>query len=244
MSGKYGFAFEALIANADLAERLFQNISQSRKGSFNGAEEGKKRLASMVDTADFESEDGVVAFVGSVLDALTHDKRESPSPGVPISDQLRKGSSELDVVNSLFSLEWLVPRYSLKWTGKSLEQLSPGERGALLLIFYLLIDRRDVPLIIDQPEENLDNQTVYELLVPCIKEARKRRQVVLVTHNPNLAVVCDADQIIHCSIDKGQGNKATYLTGALENPALNRYTVDVLEGTKPAFLHRDSKYQE
>jgi AAA15 family ATPase/GTPase len=244
ISGKYGFAFEALIANADLAERLFQNISQSRKGSFNGGEEGKKRLAGMVDTADFESEDGAIAFVGSVLDALTHDKRESPSPGVPISDQLRKGSSELDVVNSLFSLEWLVPRYSLKWAGKSLEQLSPGERGALLLIFYLLIDRRDVPLIIDQPEENLDNQTVYELLVPCIKEARKRRQVVLVTHNPNLAVVCDADQIIHCSIDKGQGNKATYLTGALENPALNRYTVNVLEGTKPAFLQRESKYQE
>ncbi len=244
MSGKYGFAFEALIANADLAERLFENISQSRKGSFSGTEEGKKRLAGMVETADLENEDGLITFMNSVLDVLTHDKRESPSPAVAISDQLKKGSTEVDVLNSLFSLEWLVPRYSLKWSGKSLGQLSPGERGALLLIFYLLIDRRDVPLIIDQPEENLDNQTVYELLVPCIKEAKKRRQVVLVTHNPNLAVVCDADQIIHCSIDKSQGNKAKYLTGALENPALNRYTVDVLEGTKPAFLQRESKYQE
>jgi hypothetical protein len=243
MSGKYGFSFEALVSNTDLGERLFQHVSQSRRGSFNGAEEGKKRLEGMVQVADFESEEGVVTFVDSLMDVLTHDKRESPSPQVALSDQLKKGSMELDVANCVFALEWLVPRYSLRWSGKNLEQLSPGERGALLLIFYLLIDRRDVPLIIDQPEENLDNQTVYELLVPCIKEARKRRQVVLVTHNPNLAVVCDADQIIHCSIDKAGGNRATYLSGAIENSDLNRYTVDVLEGTKPAFLQRDSKYQ-
>jgi hypothetical protein len=243
MSGKYGFAFEALITNSDLGERLFQHISQSRRGTFNGAEEGKKRLAAMIDVADFASEQGVVTFIDSLLDALTHDKRESPSPAVAISDQLKKGSGEVDVLNSVFALEWFVPRYSLRWSGKNLGQLSPGERGALLLIFYLLIDRRDMPLIIDQPEENLDNQTVYELLVPCIKEARKRRQVVLVTHNPNLAVVCDADQVIHCSIDKAAGNKAAYLSGGIENPDLNRYTVDVLEGTKPAFQQRDSKYQ-
>ena len=50
--------------------------------------------------------------------------------------------------------------------------MSPGERGTLLLVFYLLLDKDDIPLVIDQPEENLDNQTVYELLVPCMKEAR------------------------------------------------------------------------
>jgi len=156
----------------------------------------------MIETANVDNEDGMISFLETLMDSLTHDKRESPSPPVSISDQLRKGSTEFDVLSLVFSLEWLIPRYSLKWSGKNLEQLSPGERGTLLLIFYLLIDRRDVPLIIDQPEENLDNQTVYELLVPCIKEARKRRQVVLVTHNPNLAVVCDVDQVIYCSIDK------------------------------------------
>ena len=72
----------------------------------------------------------------------------------------------------------------------------------MLLIFYLLVDNDDIPLIIDQPEENLDNQTVYKLLVPSIKEAKNRRQIIIVTHNPNLAVVCDAEQIIHASIDK------------------------------------------
>jgi hypothetical protein len=243
VSGKFQFEFEALITNVDLGERLFQHINQGRKGTFNGMEEGKKRLNYMIETADFETEQGVVKFVTALLESLTSDKRESPSPPMMISEQLKKGSSELDVLNAIFSLEWLAPKYSLRWSGKDLEQLSPGERGTLLLIFYLLIDRRDVPLIIDQPEENLDNQTVYELLVPCIKEARRRRQVVIVTHNPNLAVVCDADQVMHCSIDKVAKNRVTYLSGSLENPALNRYTVDVLEGTKPAFHQRDSKYQ-
>jgi hypothetical protein len=48
----------------------------------------------------------------------------------------------------------------------------------------------------------LDNQTVYELLVPCIKEAKERRHIFIVTHNPNLAVVCDAKQIICVTLDK------------------------------------------
>jgi predicted ATPase len=67
----------------------------------------------------------------------------------------------------------------LLWAVCRRGELSPGERGTLLLIFDLLIDRRDVPLIIDQPEDNLDNQTVYDMLVACLREARRRRQVWL-----------------------------------------------------------------
>jgi predicted ATPase len=122
-------------------------------------------------------------------------------------------------------------------------QLSPGERGTLLLIFYLLIDDSDMPLIIDQPEANLDNVTVVQKLVECFRYARERRQVVIVTHNPNLAVVCDADQIIHASLDKSAGNKVTYTTGALEHPDMNRFAIDVLEGGRPPFNKRDDTYR-
>ena len=126
---------------------------------------------------------------------------------------------------------------------KDIEQLSPGERGTLLLVFYLLIDRSDTPLIIDQPEENLDNQTVVEFLVPSIKEAKIRRQIILVTHNPNLAVVCDADQIVCARMDKRDGHRVTYITGAIENSVINKCLLDILEGTRPAFDNRDGKYQ-
>jgi predicted ATPase len=112
----------------------------------------------------------------------------------------------------------------------------------LLLVFYLLVDRGDVPLIIDQPEENLDNQSVFRLLVPCIKNVRNRRQIILVTHNPNLAVVCDAEQVVHAFIDKENGNRVTYTSGAIENPTINEKVVDVLEGTWPAFRNRSIKY--
>ena len=90
---------------------------------------------------------------------------------------------------------------------------------------------------------NLDNQTVYDILVPSIKEAKSRRQIIIVTHNPNLAVVCDADQIIHASLDKDDGNRVAYTCGAIENPEMNRKVLDVLEGTRPAFENREWKYR-
>ena len=242
-AGKFSFEFEASVVYSGLENDLFSLVNQGRKGSFCGAEEGRRVLKNMAAHADFNVEDGAMEFCTTLLNDLTHDKREATSPEVPISEQLKKGATELDLLNCIFSLKYLNPRYSLRWSGKNIEELSPGERGTLLLIFYLLIDKRDTPLIIDQPEENLDNHTVYELLVPCIKEARKKRQVIIVTHNPNLAVVCDADQVIHCSIDKQAGNRVTYDTGSLENPAINKYTINVLEGTRPAFDLRDSKYQ-
>ena len=100
-----------------------------------------------------------------------------------------------------------------------------------MLIFYLMLDRQDIPLVIDQPEDNLDNKSVYEILVTFIKQAKKRRQIILVTHNPNLAVVADAEQIIHVSIDKKDGKRDfDFLSGSIEDACINRILVDILEG--------------
>jgi len=123
------------------------------------------------------------------------------------------------------------------FNGKDLNEneFSPGEKGALLLIFYLLIDKEKVPLIMDQPEENLDNESVYSLLVPYIKKAKQKRQVIIVTHNPNLAVVCDAEQIIYAHMDK-KNNEIRYESGSIESIEMNKRIVDVLEGTMPAFI--------
>lgn len=112
------------------------------------------------------------------------------------------------------------------------------------MVFYLLLDPEEFPIIIDQPEQNLDNESVVKLLVDCIRQARSRRQVVIVTHNPNLAVVCDADQVISCKIDKANGNKVTYECGAIEDQAINLAGVNVLEGTYPAFDNRRKKYHK
>lgn len=95
------------------------------------------------------------------------------------------------------------------------------------MIFYLLLDMRDMPLIIDQPEDNLDNQSVAKVLVPFIKAVKKRRQIILVTHNPNLAVVADSDQIIHVKIDKEHEQKVVVPSGGIENYKINESIVVV-----------------
>lgn len=245
---KYEFAkkafnleFDVSVIDVGLGERLFDWIGRHKAGSFHGPD-GEKRLKSLIDKHDLNTWPGVETFLNDLLDHLTKDKRDTVEPPVRIADQLKSGQDAVSLYDYIFSLDYLRPHYILKLDGKELEQLSPGERGALLLIFYLLIDKDDIPLIIDQPEENLDNQTVYQMLVDAIKEAKKRRQIIVVTHSPNLAVVCNAEQIICCSIDKQQGNRITYMSGAIENPLINRKIVDILEGTKPALSNRWAKY--
>ncbi|MCI5114797.1 MAG: PHP domain-containing protein [Candidatus Electrothrix sp. AX1] len=240
---QFPLSFQVSTSEENFSDFFFKYINQGRNGSFCGAESGRQRLADIINQTDFDNEEDVLAFLDNIMSALQEDLRSSSTQKLSIEAQLKKNMTESDFLNNLFSLTYLKPRYNLRWDGKQVDQLSPGERGQLLLIFYLLIDQNQTPIIIDQPEENLDNQTVYKVLVPCIKEAKEKRQVILVTHNPNLAVVCDAEQIIHAQMDKKDKNLIKYTTGAIENPSINQKIVDVLEGTEPAFTVRKSKYQ-
>ena len=108
----------------------------------------------------------------------------------------RRISNKEEFYSLLYGLQYIDVSFRLKMGGRNLEELSPGERGIVLLIFYLALSKSNMPIIVDQPEDNLDNQSVYGKLVPCICAAKKRRQVIIVTHNPNIAVACDAEQIV------------------------------------------------
>jgi ABC-type lipoprotein export system ATPase subunit len=219
-----------------------RHISQGVNGSFCGKEPGEQRLAELLEDCDFNDPQQAIAFAEAIENHLCTDFRSSRKFQMQISSQLRKHTSVTDLYDFLWSFGYLIPEYSLKLDGKDLTQLSPGERGALLLVFYLLVDKSDKPIIVDQPEENLDNQTVYHLLIPVIRAVKKRRQIIMVTHNPNIAVVCDAEQVIHASIDRAQGNRITYTSGSIEDAVINKHVLDVLEGTRPAFDNRGGKY--
>ena len=142
----------------------------------------------------------------------------------------------------LYSTDHITVGYGLQYDGADIEQLSPGTRGIVLLLLYLAIDSEDDrPLIIDQPEENLDPQSIYQELVHRFRDAKKRRQIVIVTHNANLVVNTDADQVIvaHCGPHRpGQLPLITYESGSLENPLIRKYVCDILEGGERAFKER------
>ena len=97
----------------------------------------------------------------------------------------------------LFSTDHIEIRYGITYDGVDIRNLSPGTRGIVLLLLYLsLDDGDDRPLIIDQPEENLDPKSVFDELVDLFIQAKSKRQVIMVTHNANLVINTDADQII------------------------------------------------
>lgn len=237
-----------LTFESSIIERTFQTeffdryISQGNVGSFYNKEKGAAALEELRADFDFNKAHETIAFVEKVTEYLQRDMRNPQKPKTDITSQLRRNVDLKALYDFLWTFGYLEPEYSLKLDGKDLSHLSPGERGTLLLVFYLLVDKSNKPIIVDQPEENLDSQTVYRLLIPVIKDVKKRRQIIMVTHSPNIAVVCDAEQIIHAHIDRAAHNKVIYTMGAIESSEINRYLVDVLEGTRPAFDNRDSKY--
>ena len=239
----YPIEFDAAFSVRKFSEHFFDYIGQQFSGSFYGKEAGMTRLNESIEAIDLSQVESIVAFPENINEALLHDKRDSQNPQIRnVADQLRKGHTQQELYAYMYGMDYVVPFFQLKMNGKPLASLSPGERGALLLLLYLFVDMDDKPLIIDQPEENLDNESVYKYLVSFIRQAKKKRQIIIVTHNPNLAVVCDADQVIRMNIDKQNKNTVSFVSGAIEDPVVNKQIVDVLEGTYPAFHNRDCKY--
>jgi ABC-type lipoprotein export system ATPase subunit len=218
-------------------------INQKVAGTFQSLVGGDEKLSNFIKNTDLNQEESIVNFLNLVVESLFEDKREeAKSPkNRNLEDQVKDPEGFYDF---LFSLDYLHYNYELMQGRKKLEQLSPGERGALLLIFFLLLDKDDKPIILDQPEDNLDNQSVANILVPFIKKAKNNRQIIIVTHNPNLAIVSDAEQVIYVKLDKEDNNKFSYISGSIENPKINYQIVTVLEGAMPAFKKRKDKYYE
>lgn len=142
----------------------------------------------------------------------------------------------------LYGTDHIRITYGVQYEGVDIEQLSPGTRGIVLLLLYLAIDQEDDrPLIVDQPEENLDPKSIFDELVDRFRKTRLRRQIIIVTHNANLIVNTDADQVIvaKCGPHRpGQLPEISYQSGGLENPSIRRQVCEILEGGEAAFKER------
>lgn len=136
--------------------------------------------------------------------------------------------------------------------------MSPGKRGLVLLELFLSISDEKHPILIDQPEDNLDNRTISTDLVNFVREKSKERQIIIVTHNANLVVLTDSENVVVANQDPAILENTTYrfeyLTGSLECSftiegndklyarGIRNHACDILEGGPEAFALRELKY--
>lgn len=166
------------------------------------------------------------------------------------SAYLRSGVTLGELLEWLYDVGHIGLNYGLKYRGVDLEKLSPGTKGIVLLILYLGLDEQDTrPLIVDQPDENLDNESIFELLTAYFRSAKKRRQILLITHNPNLVVNGDSEQVIVATVQLGASGlpHMSYAASSLENSkadgsGIRQRTCRILEGGTEAFLRRERRY--
>ena len=130
-------------------------------------------------------------------------------------------------------------RFTIEYRGKELKQHSLGQRASALILFVLSQQENDL-FIIDQPEDDLDNQTIYEDVIKLVREIKPRTQFIFATHNANFPVLGDAEQIISCSFS----DDSIHITsGSIDCPKLQQEIVDIMEGGEEAFQQRKKRYE-
>jgi hypothetical protein len=204
-----------------------------------------KKLWNEIESADF-GQKSVRTAITELLDSfLTQDGEK-----VAITTQLRKNYTPRDFADWLFAVDGFTVTHSVRFDGKDLQLLSPGEKGIVLLLLYLEAESEDNrPLIIDQPDDNLDNLSVYPSLIDYFRARKATRQIIIITHNPNLVINTDAEQVIVANFDGSRSPKIAYRAGALEDTNLTGPIIGIreeackiLEGGTKAFQLREQRY--
>lgn len=174
----------------------------------------------------------------------------------------KAGYDTQSFISRILSENWFGLSLNVEYDGDNLKDMSPGKRSFVVLKLLLDFSDKKSPILIDQPEDNLDNRAIYSDLVRYIRKKKKERQIILVTHNPNIVVGADSEEIIIANQNgKNAPNenciKFQYLCGSLENskertndetmPILDRcgireHVCDILEGGENAFRNREQKY--
>lgn len=172
-----------------------------------------------------------------------------------------KGSrDEKQVITELVTTNYYKLTYDVKYQGDTLSSMSEGKKAFVILRMILDFDENECPILIDQPEDDLDNRAIYKDLVSYIRAKKSQRQMILVTHNPNIVVAADSEEVIVSNQNginnRNQDNiKFEYRSGAIENTfehdqtkpmllsqGIRQHVCDLLEGGYIAFKKRENKY--
>lgn len=134
---------------------------------------------------------------------------------------------------------WQVPnRFVIRYRGKELKHHSLGQRASALLL-YVLSQRQNDVIIIDQPEDDLDNQTIYDDVIKLLREMKPHTQFIFATHNANFPVLGDAEQVHACQY---QDEKVTTQSGSIDAHPVQEAIINIMEGGQEAFNRRKEVY--
>jgi predicted ATPase len=172
---------------------------------------------------------------------------------------LKSSYSKKEAITKLVQ-NWFVFDYKIKQNGDDMSEMSPGKKSFVLLKLLIELDDSKCPILIDQPEDDLDNRSIYLDLVKFMKTKKKERQIIIATHNPNLVVGADSECVIVANQEgsetKNNIYQFEYVQGALEDTkskdkskqnilfsqGINEHVCEVLEGGESAFEQRKKKY--
>lgn len=161
--------------------------------------------------------------------------------------------------------DWYNIKYKVVMDNDNIEVMSPGKKALVLLKLLIDLAESKCPILIDQPEDDLDNRSVFDELIPFIRRKKKERQIIVVTHNANVVLGADAEEIIIAnqtgSKSENKEKRFEYRSGAIENDnpvcaedgsiergilnskGIQQHICDILEGGEIAFEKRKNKYR-
>jgi len=199
---------------------------------------------------------------GISKDAISNITEKDAIEGIEISNYISLGKQKLQEIfrltsamaqkllewfknnEKLFELETLFPddkiliKLKVEDTYKELSTLSAGQKATALLI--LLFAQENRILIIDQPEDDLDNRFIYEDIVKILREIKNNRQIILVTHNANIPVLGDAEQVF---VLEASNNECSIMdVGSIDKISIAQNIKSIMEGGEEAFKRRIEKY--
>ena len=193
--------------------------------------------------------DEFMDHISKVISNLSEDKYK-----------LKKATINRNIIEELLTTSFFDIQYNIQYQDDNLREMSEGKIAFVILRLLLDFSNNDFPILIDQPEDDLDNRAIYEELVTYLRNKKVNRQIILVTHNPNIVVGADAEEVI---VANQQGNnslnpdrvKFAYYSGALEDSfnndkdsvllskGIREHVCELLEGGTEAFRLREKKYQ-
>lgn len=137
-------------------------------------------------------------------------------------------------------LTYRIPdKFDIIYRNRSLNEHSLGQRASALIIFLLTLKESDL-IIIDQPEDDLDNQTIYNDVIKVLKDLKNTTQFIFATHNPNIPVLGDCEQVVSCRYDS---NLIETNLGSIDDESIRDEIVNIMEGGKDAFNNRKRIYE-